>query len=163
MRFEFQSTPAEIPAGDWSASRRIHCVGPFQSTPAEIPAGDLKPHFIQSTVNQFQSTPAEIPAGDMGLRVIGIRSMGFNPRPPKFQRATRVDHSLRHRYVVSIHARRNSSGRPGKVRSAAARHRVSIHARRNSSGRPAFTCRCSGRDVFQSTPAEIPAGDLKGH
>ena len=40
--------------------------------------------------DKFQSTPAEIPAGDAARAVDRDRSGRFNPRPPKFQRATHV-------------------------------------------------------------------------
>jgi len=64
----------------------------FQSTPAGIPAGDEAALKALEDQAKFQSTPAGIPAGDV---------RGAAPCGP--------------RRIVSIHARRNSSGRRGAL------------------------------------------------
>ena len=107
----------------------------------------------------------------------------FNPRPPTNQRATLQTCLDRHQRDVSIHARQQTSGRlksrldglrpvlvsiharqqtSGRLKSRLDGLRpvlVSIHARQQTSGRQFVAMSAAEYDVFQSTPANKPAGD----
>ena len=145
----------------------------------------MKRSARMSTSLAFQSTPANFTAGD-GHDVGGeiCPHLGFNPRPPISQRATRARsqaRGARHRFnprppisqratnpgilqrlhrLVSIHARQFHSGRRRKHLQRARRPAVSIHARQFHSGRrrdDAQIVRLMAE--FQSTPANFTAGD----
>ena len=86
----------------------------------------------------FFNSPPPDQIGRAAIPNSSFHSGTFNPRPPKIQRAT-AERGLE----VSDHI-------------------VSIHARRKSSGRPWRWQPCDRWTWFQSTPAENPAGDWQG-
>ena len=86
----------------------------------------------------FQSTPANKPAGDL----VGCQ---FAIQLPK----------------VSIHARQQTSGRPSRAVQSAFGPLVSIHARQQTSGRHKLREVLTAYALFQSTPANKPAGDTR--